>query len=113
MSLKDKVLLLGVICLTYKVVMTGGEVVSVNRNVTDNFRVGESGCTNDTSVCTNVSATCRKSDGSCLCNSTRPNFRNPIITANTTYGDTYGCVDKFPMRFRVGTCFIESAMSII
>ena len=105
MSLKDKVLLLGVICLTYKVVMTGGEVVWVNRNVPDNFRVGECGCTNDTSVCESVSATCRKSDGSCMCNSTRPNFRNPIITANTTYGDTYGCVDNSLIRLGVGKCY--------
>ena len=113
MPLKYKVVLWWVICLSSKVVMTGGEVVAVNRNVTDNFRVGQDGCTNDTSVCTNVSATCRESDGSCLCNSTRPNFRNPVITPNITYGDTYGCVDKFLMRFSVGECFIESAMSII
>ena len=105
MSLKDKVLLWWVIFLTYKVVMTDGEVVSVHRNVTDSFRVGECGCTNDTSVCTNVSATCRKSDGLCLCNSTKPNFRHSVITPNITYGDTYGCVDNSLIRLGVGKCY--------
>ena len=102
MTVRDNLALLWVICLSCAVVMTAGEVVWVNRNVADSFRVGQDGCTNDTSVCTNVSATCRKSDGSCMCNSTRPNFRNPVIIPNITDGDTYGCVDKFLMRFGVG-----------
>ena len=55
----------------------GYEVVLVNRNVTDSFRVGQDGCTNDKFVCPDFS-TCQ-SDGSCLCNFTRPNYRNPVI----------------------------------
>jgi hypothetical protein len=58
--------------LWYKVVMTGCEVVLVNRNVTDSFRVGKDGCTSDTSVCKS-NATCQP-DGSCLCNSKRPSY---------------------------------------
>ena len=94
MSLKYKAVLVWVICLSYKVVMTGGEVVLVNRNVTDSFRVGKDGCTNDTSVCTS-SATCQ-SDGLCLCNKDSfCNFRNPVFeidNGNLVYGETYGCV---------------------
>jgi hypothetical protein len=44
MSLKLAVVLLWVICLSCKVVMTGCEVVLVNRNIIDSFRVGEDGC---------------------------------------------------------------------
>ena len=101
MTVKDNLALLWVICLSCAVVVTAGQVVWVNRNVADSFRVGQDGCTNDTSVCTNVSATCQ-SDGSCICNSTRPNFRHPVITPNITYGDTYGCIDNLLKRFGVG-----------
>jgi hypothetical protein len=36
-----------VIYLSYKMVMTGCEVVLVNRNVLDSFRVGKDGCTHN------------------------------------------------------------------
>ncbi|CAB4042024.1 Hypothetical predicted protein, partial [Paramuricea clavata] len=98
MSLKCNVVLVWVTCLSCKVVMTGCEVVLVNRNVTDSFRVGEDGCTNDPSVCTS-SATCQY-DGSCLCNADKTNFRNPVIIANPSfmYGDSSGCVSSEFMR---------------
>ena len=100
MGLKDKVVLLWVICLWYKVVMIGCEVVWVNRNVTDSFRVGQDGCTNDTSVCTNVFATCQD-DGSCLCSSKSPSFRNPVIEVTggkLMYGSSYGCIKNDNIR---------------
>jgi hypothetical protein len=77
MSLKYKVVSVWLICLSCEVVMTACEVVWVNRNVTDSFRVGNDGCTNDTGLCTS-SATCQ-SDGLCLCKSDRPSYRNPVI----------------------------------
>ena len=91
-----KVVLLWAVSLSFVVCITGCEVVWVKRNVTDGFRVGKGGCTNDTSVCTNVSATCQD-DGSCLCSGVLPNFRNPIIYREASvgkylYGNTYGCI---------------------
>ncbi|CAB4044499.1 Hypothetical predicted protein [Paramuricea clavata] len=102
MSLRYKVVLVWVTCLSCKVIMTGCEVVLVNRNVTDSFRVGNDGCTNDATVCTS-SATCQ-SDGSCLCSDSKPNFRNPVIIADGAikYGDSYGCVSSEFMRSGVG-----------
>ena len=86
--------------------MSGCEVVWVKRNVTDSFRVGKGGCTNDTSVCTNVSATCQD-DGSCLCQSETPNYRNPVIKKlkDFVYGDSYGCINKTLIRYGVGKYF--------
>jgi hypothetical protein len=115
MSLKYTVVLVWVICLYYKVVMTGCEVVLVNRNITDSFRVGEDGCTNNVSVCTS-SATCQ-SDGSCLCSgSSKPNFGNPnviIVDGGLKYDDSYGCVSSELLRFGVGKyCFVLCTHSL-
>jgi hypothetical protein len=63
---KYKVALLWVMYFSYEVVMIGCEVVWVNRNVTDSFRVGEDGCTSDSSVCPE-SSTCQRDSGLCLC----------------------------------------------
>lgn len=86
------VLLYG-LCLSFKAVITSCEVVSVSRNVTDSFRVGKQGCTNNVNICTS-SATCQ-ADGSCLCHSKTPTYRNPVIecSVNKTleYGHAYGC----------------------
>ncbi|CAB4004021.1 Hypothetical predicted protein [Paramuricea clavata] len=85
-------------------VLTSCEVVLVNRNVKDSFRVGKDGCTNDASVCTS-SATCQ-SDGSCLCSGSKPNFSNPNIIVGggrLEYGDSYGCVSSEYLRFGVGS----------
>jgi hypothetical protein len=105
MSLKYTVALVWVICLCYKVVLTGCEVVLVNRDLRDSFRVGKDGCTNNTSVCTSP-ATCQ-SDGSCLCSVDKPNFRNPNIIVvggggGLKYGDSYGCVSSDDLRFGIG-----------
>ena len=91
-----KVLLLWVVCLCCEVVTIGCEVVLVNRNVTDSFRVGKDGCTSDENVCTSVSETCQP-DGSCLCNTGSPTFRNPVIESSSgtlIYGSTYGCIEN-------------------
>jgi hypothetical protein len=44
MSLKYTVVLVWVICLSYKMVLTGCEVVWVRRDVVDSFHVGKDGC---------------------------------------------------------------------
>ena len=115
MSSKYTIVLLWVVCLCCEVVMIGCEVVCVNRNVTDSFRVGRNGCTNDTNVCANVSATCQ-SDGSCLCDSTSPNYRNPVIEFNENmefvYGSSYGCIKNMLIRYGVGECFIAFSCSV-
>ena len=112
MFLKCKVVLVWVIFLSCEVVLTGCKVVWVNRNVADSFRVGKDGCTNDTSVCKS-SATCQ-SDASCLCNSNKPSYRNPVIEVNGSkivYGDSYGCIDNDIFRFNViGKCFVPCAV---
>jgi hypothetical protein len=103
-----KVLLLWVVCLCCEVVMTDGEVVWVNRNVTDSFRVGKDGCTSDENVCTSVSATCQP-DGSCLCKTGSPTFRNPVIERSSgtlIYGSTYGCIDNRFIVLGVGKCMM-------
>ena len=97
-------MLLWATCLCCKVIMSGCEVVWVNRNVTDSFRVGD-GCTNNTSVCTNVSAKCQD-DGSCLCKSQTPDYRNPVIKKDFVYGDSYGCINKTLIRYGVGKCLV-------
>jgi hypothetical protein len=87
--------------LFYKMVLTGCDVVWVNRNVTDSFRVGKDGCTYDSSVCTNFDARCIKSSGGvCLCGIFKPNYRNPRP------GDDkgYGCLNDHNMRAGVGEC---------
>ena len=72
----SNVVLLGFICLSCKVFITGCEVVWVNRNVTDSFCVGKDGCTNNTSVCPS-SSTCQTGSGLCLCRDSQPSFINP------------------------------------
>jgi hypothetical protein len=111
MSLKYNIVLVWNICLSCKVVMTGCEVVWVNRNDVDSFRVGKDGCTNNASVCTS-SAACQ-SDGSCLCSGNKPNFRNPeIVNADNgglKYGDSFGCVNSENLRNEVGKqCFVPA-----
>ena len=97
MSLQDKLVLLWVICLSYKVVMIGCEVVSVKRDVTDSFRVGQDGCTNNASVCPS-SATCQPDSGQCACEKSQPNFsRNP-----RSNGKIYGCVNSSSIRSGFG-----------
>jgi hypothetical protein len=103
MYLKYTELLVWVICSYYKVVLNGCEVVLVNRNDADSFRVGEDGCANNASVCP-ISTTCQ-SDGSCLCRDSEPNFRNPNIIVGgggLKYGDSFGCVNSDDLRFGVG-----------
>ena len=56
--------------------MTGCKVVWVNRNVTDSFRVGKDGCTNDDNVCPS-SSTCQTDSGLCFCRDSEPSFSNP------------------------------------
>ena len=90
-----------VICLSYKMVLTGCEVVLVNRNAQDSFRVGKDGCNHDTSVCSSP-ATCRQSDGSCLCSDDERNFRNP--THRRGDDKDYGCLDSDSIRAGVGEC---------
>ena len=100
MSLKFTLVLVWVIYLSDKIILTGCEVVLVNRDVLDSFRVGKDGCTYDTRVCTNR-ATCQ-SDGSCLCSDDEPNFRNP--THRRGDDKDYGCVDSDSIRAGVGEC---------
>ena len=112
MRLNYKLVLFGVICLSFKACMTGCEVVWVNRNVTDSFRVGKDGCRNDTSVCPSR-AKCRP-DGSCLCNVYNPNFRNPVLEwfeDGIKDGDSYGCVDNIVGYRVIGKCYITYAVS--
>jgi hypothetical protein len=100
MSLKCKLVLVGVIYLSCKVVSTGCEVVWVNRNVRDSFLVGKDGCMYDSNVCTNFDARCTTPAGVCLCGS-KPNYRNPRP------GDDkgYGCLDNHSMRTAgIGEC---------
>jgi hypothetical protein len=100
MSLKFTLVLVWVIYLSDKMVMTGCEVILVNRNALDSFRVGKDGCKFDTSVCTSH-AKCQ-SDGSCLCSDDEPNFRNPRTKAGD--GKDYGCLDSDSIRAGVGKC---------
>ena len=101
MSLNYKEVLMWFVCLSFEVYMTGCEVIWVHRNVTDSFRVGKDGCTNDTNICPSH-AECEP-DGSCLCDAHNPNFRNPVIEWNgdkLQEGDSYGCLDNI-VSFRV------------
>ena len=95
------VFLLWFISLSCKVVMTGCEVVWVNRNVTDSFRVGEDGCTKNSSVCPS-SSTCQTDSGLCLCRDSAPNFRNPNGNPNNKEG--YGCQSGVNINSGAGEC---------
>ena len=92
-------LLLWFISLSCKIFMTGCEVAWVNRNVTDSFRVGKDGCTNNTSVCPS-SSTCQADSGLCLCLDIEPSFRNP--TRKPGNDTTYGCLSNRHIRLGAG-----------
>lgn len=99
MSVKHTLVLLWVIFLSYKVVTTGCQVIWVNHNVTDSFRVGKDGCMNNQSLCTS-SARCH-SDGLCLCKTETPNYRNPVHHKKShvsLHNDTYGCISNLTIR---------------
>ena len=96
MSSKAHIFVVIVFYCLGKVTLSSCEVVSVNRNVTDSFLVGENGCTNNPSVCTTRSAICQP-DGWCLCSSLRPTYRNPVIQVKSRklhYGSVDGCVSN-------------------
>ena len=96
MSLGYNVVLMCVICLSYKVVLNSCEVVLVHRNVTDSFRVGKDGCRSDSKVCPSLS-TCLPDSGLCLCGSLL-NFLNPDV--KNVNG--YKCVRGKDIRVGVG-----------
>ena len=103
MSLKYKVVFAWVICLSYKMVLTGCEVgFWVNRDLLDSFHVGKDGCTYDSSVCANSHARCIKRGGECLCNVFKPNFRNS--TTRPGVDKSYGCLSSETMRAGIGEC---------
>ena len=83
----------------------GSEVVWVKRNLTDSFFVGKDGCKKNPRICTARSALCQ-ADGSCLCTSLRPTFRNPIIEVNSGkmvyHKNSFGCINNQYIRFGVG-----------
>ena len=79
--------------------MTGCEVVLINRNVTDSFRVGKDGCTKNNSVCPD-SSICQTDSGLCLCPDSEPSFRNPNKVAND--GQVYGCLSNHNIRSGAG-----------
>ena len=87
--------------LLFTEVKTRLEVVWVHRNVTDSFRVGEDGCTSDTSICPR-SASCQNDSGLCLCGKDEPNFRNPF--GNSDDDQVYGCLNSTTMLADVGEC---------
>ena len=92
-----------------KVALSSCEVVWIDRNVTDSFFVGKDGCKENPRICTTRSALCQD-DGSCLCTSLRPTFRNPVIEINSgkmVYrNDSFGCVNNQYIRYGVGKCAI-------
>lgn len=103
MSLKTSVNLIFFFCLVSEVVLSDSQVLSVDRHLIDRFRIGQDGCKNDPSVCTN-SATCQ-STGFCWCSFIKPNFRNPTIVSfggSLNLSDSYGCVSNEYIRFGVG-----------
>ncbi|CAB4038763.1 Hypothetical predicted protein [Paramuricea clavata] len=88
--------------------MTSCEVVLVNRNVIDSFRVGKDGCTYDTSVCVNSQAKWIKSNGLCLCSVSKPNLRNPTTRPGNDKG--HGCIYSGSIRAGVGGSFNYCAL---
>ena len=74
-------------------VLSSSEVVLVNRNQIDSFRVGKDGCKNDNNICS-TSAICRMSDGFCQCKSNTPTYRKFILNTNGLKGLVYGCVSN-------------------
>ena len=78
--------------------MIAGEVVLVNRNVTDSFLVGN-GCIRNNN-CSASSATCQFESGLCLCSDGQPNFLN----FNASSSPDYQCVNSTSIRAGVGEC---------
>ena len=107
MSLKYQVMLLWAICSMHKVVVSSNEVVLVERNVTDSFRVGKDGCRSDTNVCTS-SATCQLDTGMCLCKEDSPHFLN-YVKENFSQ---YRCVSTEDMKHHIGKRFVVSCSLI-
>ena len=88
MSVQHTLLSLWVIPLLLKVVLMRCEVVLVNRNVIDSFRVGKDGCSNNTNICT-ISGECQVDSGLCLCLNGLPDFQlNPssMMIGKKLYG---------------------------
>ncbi len=114
MSSQYKVVFVFVICLSYNVATSAREVILVNRNVTDSFYVGKYGCRNNAGVCMSF-ATCRHSDGLCLCNKASPNFRNPtiVIAGSLKYGNTFGCLSGSYVRRNISEYNYISTNNII
>ena len=87
------------------VTLSSCEVAWVKRNVIDSFFVGKDGCKKNQRICTTRSALCQ-ADASCLCSSSKPTFRNPVIKVNsgkTVYGNnSFGCVKNEYLRLGVG-----------
>ena len=88
-----------------KVTLSSCEVAWVKRNDTDSFFVGKDGCRKNSRICTARSALCQ-ADGSCLCSSLRPTFRNPVMEINSGKmlyrNNSFGCVNNQYIRFGVG-----------
>ena len=101
--IKNNVRLLVSILLLCNIALNSCKRVLIHRNVTDTFRVGTNGCTNDPSICETRVATCQ-TNGRCLCGEDSPNFRNPLILESGQYGQTYGCTKSESIweRHRVG-----------
>ena len=78
--------------------MIAGEVVLVNRNVTDSFRVGN-GCIRNNN-CGTSSATCQFESGLCFCSVDEPNF----LHFNASSSANYQCVNSASIRAGVGEC---------
>ena len=95
MSVQYTMMFFLAICLLFRIVLIRCEVVLVNRNFTDSFRVGKDGCTKN-SDCPD-SATCQSDSGLCLCSDSQPNFRNP-----TTSSKAYGCVSDENIQGKAG-----------
>ena len=78
--------------------MAAGEVVLVNRNVTDSFRV-ENGCIRN-NVCRTSFAKCHFNSGLCFCSADQPNF----LHFNASSSANYQCVNSTSIRAGVGEC---------
>ena len=86
MSVQHTVVSLWVISLLLKVVLLRCEVVLVNRNAIDSFRVGKDGCTNNTADICTMSARCQADSGLCICHREQPNFQlNPSKNGTEVY----------------------------
>ena len=107
MSFKSKVMLLWAVCSMHKVVVSSNEVVLVERNITDSFRIGKDGCRSDTSVCPS-SATCQPDTGLCLCKKDSPHFLDHVGENLSQYG----CERTKNIRHHIGKRFVVSCLLI-